>query len=223
VTVCFALITHTYRLYNDCSIHISWHSLDAVLVTESWIYPYTSLDWRKWACDVNHAIYAAYIICSSLLGMGCIYQMLHLTSYAFASPVTSIKPSLLQFISGLLHLNGVSASPMLQTLQNNLKRYPILSKLVCISFPINSSFFPDFRIIELQDHYLDLFPNEMLVFLFCCVACSCGLHWDHLVTLQHGYHTSKPSCANAQSFVTALLWSLWSNNVDYIFFEKFNF
>jgi hypothetical protein len=149
--------------------------------------------------------------------MGCIYQMLHLTSYAFASPVTSIKASLLQFISGLLHLNGVSASPMLQTLQNHLKRYPILSKLVCITFPIDSSFFS-----WLSDSGITrplLFPHAMLVSLFCCIAYSCGLHWDHLVTLQLGYHTSKPSCVNAQSFVTVLLWNLWSD-VEYIFFEK---
>ena len=109
------------------------------------------------------------LICSSLLGTGCIYQMLHLTSYAFASPMTSIKPSLLQFISGLLHLNGVSASPMSQTLQNHLKRYPILSKLVCISFPINSSFswLPNNRITRPLLWFVSSCNVSMLILLYC--------------------------------------------------------
>uniref|UniRef100_A0A0A9DQ11 Uncharacterized protein n=1 Tax=Arundo donax TaxID=35708 RepID=A0A0A9DQ11_ARUDO len=59
--------------------------------------------------------------------------MLHLTSYCCYLRLYQMEPSLLQFTSGLQHLNGVSVSPTLLTLLNHLKKFPILSKLLWLA------------------------------------------------------------------------------------------
>jgi hypothetical protein len=47
----------------------------------------------------------------------------------------------------------------------------------------------------------------ILACLFFCMACSCYCHWTHLVKVQLGYHTGKPSILLCSFYETEHIWS----------------